>query len=146
MHGVQIAEAVNAVFSPNVETVISRSENFELYGGVIYDLYSGSSICMHNAGFKSNWANRSLLWLVFAYPFLQLNCKIVIARVPSTNAQALKLNEHLGFKELCRIPDAVPDGDIVIMVMRREECRWLQMKQPVFQVMQHEPVREKMYG
>jgi predicted dinucleotide-binding enzyme len=93
---------------------------------------------MHIAGFVPNWINRSILWMGFAYPFLQLKCKVLIGRVASTNHKALKLDKHLGFKEIARIPDAVPNGDVIILTMRREECHWLNAKINSLNVLQHE--------
>jgi RimJ/RimL family protein N-acetyltransferase len=86
---------------------------------------------MHAAAFKPRWANRDLLWIAFHYPFVQLGYKKVFARVHVANTDALKLNLHLGFKEATRLTGVYPmierpdDGDLVIMEMTREECRWL---------------------
>jgi len=128
MHGHQIAKATHAVYNPHGETVISRSENGVLYGGVVYDSYSGVSICMHVASFRPNWMNRNLLWLVFTYPFKQLRCKVIIGRVGSNNLPALKFDTHIGFKIVATIPDAVPDGDLHILTMHKEDCKWLNLK------------------
>ncbi len=52
----------------------------------------------------------------------------VIGLVPSTNARAMRFNEHIGFREIARIPDAIADGiDYVVMQMTRDECKWLEV-------------------
>lgn len=46
--------------------------------------------------------------------------------VPSNNAGALKLDAHIGFREVVRIPDAVAEGvDYIVVRMDKEDCRWL---------------------
>jgi hypothetical protein len=46
--------------------------------------------------------------------------------VPSNNEKALKLDRHIGFKEVARIPNAVAEGvDYIVMCMEKSECRWL---------------------
>ena len=51
----------------------------------------------------------------------------MIGMVPADNDKALKLNRHIGFKELCRIPDGyAPGEDWVVMTANRESLsRWL---------------------
>lgn len=72
-----------------------------------------------------NWASKDLLWAVFDYPFNKLGVKVIIGSVCASNEEALRLNRHLGFEIVATIPDAHLDGDLVIMAMRREQCKWL---------------------
>ena len=58
--------------------------------------------------------------------FIQCGRKRIFGLVPSTNKKALKLDKHIGMKEVARIPDALAEGiDYVVLCMKREECRWL---------------------
>ena len=70
-------------------------------------------------------SSRDILWAVFAYPFIQLQCKKVIGRVSENNSRALEFDLKLGFKEEARIRDVYPEGDLFILTMRRDDCRWL---------------------
>jgi hypothetical protein len=74
-----------------------------------------------------NWSNRDFLWAVFDYPFNKLGVSVILGQVCADNESALKLNRHLGFKVIAEIPDAHMEGDLVIMAMRREDCRWHEM-------------------
>jgi hypothetical protein len=81
---------------------------------------------MHVAAVSEvNWMNRDLLWAAFDYPFNVLGVKVILGQICGSNEDALRLNRHLGFKVIAEIPDAHIDGDLVIMAMRREDCRWL---------------------
>lgn len=121
----QIAEAVHIGYDPARMHCVARMRGDRLLGGVIFEGYTGSSIELHVAGFDPRWITRDILWAIFAFPFLQLNCKKVIGRVAETNRRALELDLKLGFIEEARIRDAYPEGDLIILTMRRDECRWL---------------------
>jgi RimJ/RimL family protein N-acetyltransferase len=64
---------------------------------------------------------------MFDYPFNILNLKVIIATIAGNNEKSLILSRHLGFKEIANIADAHIDGDLVIMIMKRENCKWLQL-------------------
>ena len=115
-------------FNPAVDQVIARTEDNELYGGNIYTGYTGSSIQLHMAGFRPNWANRDFLWTAFDYPFNQLKCTKVFGQVPETNSKALEIDLKLGFKIVARIEDVFPDGACIVLALAREDCQWLKLK------------------
>jgi len=68
------------------------------------------------------------LWAVFDYPFNKLGVSVILGQVCKDNEDALRLNRHLGFKVVADIPDAHMSGDLVIMAMRKEECRFLNIR------------------
>lgn len=103
---------------------IGWERNGQLTAGVLVDHYNGASACLHVAGDGKKWLTREFLYFVFGYVFEQLKLNVVIGLVPSWNTQALRFDLHLGFVEKCRIPGAVPDGDLVILTMTRGQCRW----------------------
>lgn len=129
-HGTQIAATSHSLYSPVTMQVISRSEGGVLLGGSVFENFTGEggSIAMHAAGFAPNWVNRDLLWATFDYPFRQLQCTRVFGQVPANNDKALKFNSNLGFKELVRLEGVFPDGDMILMQMLREDCRFLTIK------------------
>jgi hypothetical protein len=89
-----------------------------------FDQFNGASIMMHSAG-EGNWLTRDLLWAAFDYPFNICQANMVIGLVPSGNAQAIRFNTHIGFKTELKLDGAHPDGALVMMIMRRQECRFL---------------------
>jgi len=68
------------------------------------------------------------LYVIFDYPFKQLDCKQAFIRVKAKNEKSLKLVRSLGFKDLVTIEDVFPDDDMVVLRMKREECRYLNIK------------------
>lgn len=102
---------------------IGLENNGELVAGVIVDDYNGASARMHVAG-EGQWLTREFLFVCFDYVFRQLNLNVVIGVVSSANAQALRFDKHLGFNELARIPKGHPAGDLVILTMTKEDCRY----------------------
>ena len=93
--------------------------------GVIgFDGYNGASVQMHVAGLPG-WVNRSILFAAFDYPCKRLKCNMVIGLVPSGNNEALRFNERLGFKLENELHGAHPYGSLLLMTMRKDECRWL---------------------
>jgi RimJ/RimL family protein N-acetyltransferase len=128
LHGQRIAAASGTTFNPATDPCISRVEGGELYGGVTYQGYTGASIQMHMAGFAPKWANRDFMWVVFDYPFNQLNCRKVFGQVPETNTKALEIDLKLGFKIVAKIEDVFPDGACYVLALAREDCRWLNLK------------------
>lgn len=127
-HALRVAKAAGTIYNPVADQCISRIEGLELYGGVLFQAFTGASIGIHMAGFRPNWANRDLLWAAFHYPFEQLKCERVFGQIPASNELALEIDLKLGFKEVARIPRLYPDDDAIIVVMERSDCRWLALK------------------
>lgn len=108
-------------------TAIGLEENNELIAGCIFNHYVKNIRCsIHCAAEGKNWLNREFLWIVFDYAFNQLNCKILINYVCSTNSDSLKFTEHIGFSQEHIIPEATEDGDLVIFTMKKLDCKWLE--------------------
>jgi hypothetical protein len=128
LHAELIAKAAGANLNRDMDQCISRSEDDVLLGGTIFTDYTGRSICAHMAGFVDHWINRDLLWVTFHYPFIQLKCEKIIGFLPIANQSALEFDRKLGFKEEAIIQDVYPQGDMVIVSMRKEDCKWLNLK------------------
>lgn len=106
-------------------TAIGLEENGELIAGVLYDHYNGKSIAMHVAAEGKRWMTREYLWTCFHYPFVQLGVKKILGFVDTTNLQAQRFDEHLGFTKECVIKDASQYGDLIIYSMTPEQCRFI---------------------
>jgi RimJ/RimL family protein N-acetyltransferase len=102
-----------------------------LLGGVIYhNLHSanGKPVCIEAsiAFDRPGWAGRDALRRLFAYPFIQLGCATLVARVRRSNKKSRRLVKGLGFDLVGPIPHAF-DGteDIMLYAMTKAKCRWL---------------------
>ena len=127
-HGHRIAKQAGFHFNPACDMVISRTKDNELLGGVIYQNFTGESIAMHIGSFSKQWVNRELIWVCFHYPFVQLGVKRLFGQVPETNTKALEFDLWFGFKILTKIDGVFPDGGVIVLVLEKTDCRWLNYK------------------
>lgn len=69
---------------------------------------------------------KSMLKEVFKFAFETCKLEMLLGVVNSDAEEVVKYDLHLGFKELYRIPGMHENGgDIILLGMRREECRYL---------------------
>lgn len=92
-------------------------------------LYDGFSQCDCNIHIASDgtrlWMRRPFLKATFMHPFVQWNLRRLTGLVPSKNTDALKFDLHIGFKQEGVIRHALPDDDIIILGLLREDCRFI---------------------
>ena len=118
-----IGQKTNGIYSPITGRFIGLELNGKLSAVTAFTDYNGSSIQMHVA--IDHRINKEYTQFCFRYPFNQLSVKKVIGLVESNNAKALRFDKHLGFVEEYVVKDAGRHGDIHILSMTREQCRFL---------------------
>lgn len=124
--GPWVCERTGATYVPGSSTGIGLERGGSLVAGVLFDQFTGGSVCMHVASDGTRaWMTREYLGYCFAYPFRQLGVKKIIGLVDSTNERALAFDKALGFKVEHVIEDAGKTGSLVILSMSRKDCRWL---------------------
>jgi RimJ/RimL family protein N-acetyltransferase len=105
---------------------IGLEEDGELLAVVVFNFMSECDIAMHVAAIPGRrWLNREFLRVAFRYPFVQLKLQRVTGYVPEKNVDALRFDSHLGFQREGLMRRALPDDNVVVLGMLREECRWL---------------------
>lgn len=110
-------------------TAIGLERHGALLAGVVYDGFTGPNIAMHVSALPGRrWMVRDYLYAVFAYPFIQLGCRRITGPVSATNTDALRFDFHIGFEYEATLRGAVPDGDLILLVMWKEKCKWLNLK------------------
>ena len=110
-------------------TAIGRASDGEILAVAVFDGFSECDCNIHIASDGSGHAlSRGFLTAAFAYPFIQLNMRRVTGLVPASNTKALKFDYHLGFVFEGRCRNALPNDDIIILGMLREECPFLPEK------------------
>lgn len=90
-----------------------------------YNNFNGNLCSMHVVIQKPEFVTKKVVREVFEYPFVDAARTHVIAPVDSTNQAAIDFDKRLGFKEIHRFPEGGTDGDLVILAMSKDECRWL---------------------
>jgi hypothetical protein len=119
-----LCEKIGLIATPDLRCIASIGVNGDILGVVGFDQYNGASIVMHAAG-TANWVTRSLLWACFDYPFNICKVNMVMGFIPSGNTDALRFNTHVGFETKNVLEGAHPDGSLVLMTMRRDQCRYI---------------------
>lgn len=98
----------------------------ELVAVVVFDGFSDVDCNMHVASDGTRrWLTRAFLTACFAYPFIQCRLRRVTGLVPADNADALRFDEHLGFRREGYHPHATQTGDLISLGMLREWCRFI---------------------
>jgi len=72
------------------------------------------------------WVTKDLLYKIFDYPFNKLKVKVILAPICKDNHKSLNFGRKLGFVKVADIPYAHQDGDLIVMAMKRDQCKWLQ--------------------
>jgi len=98
----------------------------ELVAGVVYEGYNGVNVWMHVAIAPGERLTREYIRYCFHYPFIELGCRRVSGYVEANNEAARRFDEHIGFEQEAVLKGAATDGgDVILYVMRREDCRYV---------------------
>ena len=121
------AKIANGEHFPEDCVCFGVEEDGEVIGGVVFTGYDGVGMVMHSAGSNRLWVTKTLIRVVFSYPFKQLGCRRLSTMVRADNPHAHKFALHAGFKLEGTIRQAEPDGtDLMFYGMLADECRWLE--------------------
>lgn len=113
------AEDTTGIIAQDIETG-------NIVGAAIFDNWSASSVQAHFMITSPMVLRHGLLEEAFSYVFTQQNMKVMIGFIAENNEKALKLNAHMGFEVIHRIPDGYEPGvDFVLMQLTKEYCRYL---------------------
>lgn len=131
----KLKEWFNARVNPggcdNEATFFGKEINQELVAVAGYSNYNPdtSSVYLHLAGEEGkNWMTKDFLWFMFAYPFVQLDCQVLLANILSNNQKCLQLANHIGFKLLEVQKQKCGDLDVHVFWMFRPMCKYLNLK------------------
>lgn len=95
--------------------------------GCYYESCNGASVVGHLGGIGRKWMNREYLWFCYHYPFEVLKVNKIIGLVESTNLEARKLDEHMGFVLEATLENCAPNGDLLVYTMTKDQCRFLKL-------------------
>ena len=124
--GAWVAKQVNRQSSWGPFQAVGLEESGELIAGMVVEGYVKNARCVvHLAGKGKRWLNREYLFSCCDYMFNQMGCKVAIGLVDADNEKSMKFGTHLGSVEAARIKDGAGDCDLVILELRKENCRWL---------------------
>jgi hypothetical protein len=113
-------------YLPEVMNCLSVTREGNLLGGVTYDNLWGRSTQMHVASKDPGFATRKFMFMAFDLPFNHFKVDVIYGPIDSENKRAMRFAGWAGFVEEARLVGGSPTGDIVIMSMRKDHCRWLE--------------------
>ena len=124
--GPWVCERAGGTWLAGRGTGIGLEREGSLIAGTLFEDFNGANVLMHVAAEPGRqWLNLTYLNTCFDYPFNQLGVKRVTGIVPSVNQDALRFDLHLGFEQEAVLKDAHPEGDLIVLRMTREQCRWI---------------------
>ena len=112
-------------FTNTLRGIEAIDEHGRVHGAIGFDGWMGNAAQMHIA--LDNPASlRSLLRPAFHYLFNQVGKDVAIGLIPAHNHRSIGLSTSAGFHETYRLKDgAAPGDDMVLLEMRKEDCRWI---------------------
>jgi len=111
---------------PQNTACIGQEKDGELIAVVGYNGFNPNSCQIHVASTDVYWLNKDLLFAIFDYPFNKLKVEVIIAPIYKGNVKSLNLCRKLGFEQVGDIPYGHPKGDLIVVAMKRNQCKWLQ--------------------
>lgn len=111
---------------PKETMCIGQEKDGELIAVLAYSGFTENLCQIHVESTDVLWLTRELIFALFDYPFNKVGVKVILAPICKDNIKSLNLCRKLGFEKVAEIPYAHPDGDLVVMSMKRNQCKWLQ--------------------
>ena len=92
----------------------------------VADSFSVDACNVHFAIDSPMVIRRGFLHEIARHLFCVCNRNRIFGLVPDNNEKAIKLDKHIGFTEVARVPRALSKNiGYVVMVLEKEDCRWL---------------------
>jgi RimJ/RimL family protein N-acetyltransferase len=95
----------------------------ELIAGVAFESQNRNTLWGHQHITKT--PSKSFWIAVANYIYNQCGCIRFSAIVDANNEKAIRLNKHIGFVVEATLKDAGDNGDLLIMTLWRDNCRFL---------------------
>ena len=111
---------------PQETACIGQEKDGKLIAVLGYNNLTPNSCQIHVASTDVYWLNKDLLFAIFDYPFNKLGVKVILAPIYKGNTKSLNLCRKLGFEQVADIPYGHPQGDLIVVAMKRNQCKWLQ--------------------
>ena len=121
--GLWVGERMEGIFPAERSVAIGLEKDGRLVAGTVYENWNGRSVVCHIA-----WERVTPTYVAAVYDYAYNVCGVdkIIGPISSNHTRALRLVRKMGFSEEARLKDAAPDGDIVLMTLTPERCRFLE--------------------
>ena len=121
--GLWVGERMEGIFPAERSVAIGLEKDGQLIAGTVYENWNGRSVVCHIA-----WERVTPTYVAAVYDYAYNVCGVdkIIGPISSNHTRALRLVRKMGFSEEARLKNAAPDGDIVLMTLTPERCRFLE--------------------
>ena len=121
--GPWVAKRNLGAFAPETSEAIGLKRGNELVAGVVYEAWNGASMVVHVA--VEGLMTPAYLAAIYHYPFVHVGVDKLIAPIGEDNAKSIRFVSKMGFRLESRIPDAHPDGALLLYTLSRAECKYI---------------------
>ena len=114
-------------FGPS--TAIGVQKDGQLIAGAVFHDYRDGQVEASLSADSPKWATRSVLYSLFAYPFIQMDANRLLVTCDESNKKAMKMNRQLGFTPEGILRQMYCPNDAIIWGMLKDECKWITKKE-----------------
>jgi hypothetical protein len=119
-------ERAHQIACEDSQGIVAYDDKDEIQAVAVFDSFTVDACSVHFAIDNPMVIRSGFLNEIARHAFITCNRKRIFGLVPSNNERALKLDLHIGFTEVARIPDAIADGiDYIVIRLDKRDCRWL---------------------
>ena len=123
-------ERTHVIRCEDTQGIVAVDRGGDILAVCVADSFSPDSCNVHMAIDNPHVIRRGFLSEIARHLFVTCGRSHIFGLVPSTNQKALKFDKHIGFEEVCRIPDGVGTGvDYIVLRMDKATCPWLNEEQ-----------------
>lgn len=106
--------------------IVAYDDTQKIAACCVMDSFNTDSCNVHFAIDRPMVIKYGFLHEIARHVFITCNRQRMFGMVPANNEKALRLDQHIGFREVARVPDGYATGvDYVVLRMDRDTCRWL---------------------
>ena len=110
----------------DTQGLVAYDERGIIQAAAVFDSFTVDACSVHLAIDNPFVMRHGFLHEIGRHLFVECGRRRIFGLVPSDNEKALKLDKHIGLKEVARIPHGYKqDVDYIILCMEKSECRWI---------------------
>lgn len=123
--GAWVAQQVNQLSSWGSFYALGIEQDGEIVAGVVVNNFNGANATCHIAVLKPVKLLPKLIYHACDYAFNHCRLKRLTGMVPTNEPKVIEFDKHIGFEEEFVMKDGAPGADMMVLVMRHDNCRWL---------------------
>ena len=121
-----LVQRASPIRCQDTQGIVAYDERGLILAICAMDSWTADACSVHFAIDKPMVIRRGFLNEVARYLFLDRGRKRIFGLIPANNDRAHKLDLHIGFREVARVPHGFREGvDYIVVCMEKDECRWL---------------------